>query len=277
MTWPDEVAETLRRRHLAEAVPWIEQRTVVVCEWNGGDPVPTFTAVLVQVADRCFAITAAHCLKDWGKARFLILLPDDDLVDLTTVQAEVPKDPSMDFALLPLTDEMALKLSRFRTFVRLSEIDVADGEPREGHHAVLGYPIQLRKRPPEGWFSTAIFYPTQLTAVRDRDPDTTIALFLDDEHEEDGKRARLPALQGISGCGVWRLHTKGDDPRTWSVDRIRLVGVEYGFIKGAILGIRARHVIGGIATQFPDLESCIQLVGLHIVRPVPGTTETSPE
>jgi hypothetical protein len=93
-----------------------------------------------------------------------------------------------------------------------------------------------------------IFYPTQLTSAPDRNPDTTIALFLEDEN---GDRARLPALQGISGCGVWRLHRKGDDPRTWSVDQIKLVGIEYGFIKGAILGVRARHVIGGIATQFP--------------------------
>lgn len=153
MRWPDEVVEELKRRHLAEAVPWIEQRTVVVCEWNGGDPIPNFTAVLLKVADRFFAITAAHCLKDWGKTRFLIVLPDQDFVDLTTVQAEIPKDRSMDFALLPLTDEMASKLSQFRTFVRLSEIDVADGEPRAGIHAVLGYPIQLRERPIEGWLT----------------------------------------------------------------------------------------------------------------------------
>jgi len=267
MRWSDEVVEELKRRHLAEAVPWIEHRTVVVCEWNGGDPVPNFTAVLMKIADRCFAFTAAHCLKDWGKARFLILLPDGDFVDLTTVQAEVPKDPSMDFALLPLTDEMAAKLSQFRKFVLLSEVEVADGEPHEGIHAVLGYPIHLRERSAEGWLSKAIFYPTQLTAVRDRNPDTTIALFLDDEHEDEhGDRARLPELRGISGCGVWRLHAKGDDPRAWSVDRIKLVGVEYGFIKGAILGVRARHVIGGIATQFPELEPCIRLVGIHIVR-----------
>jgi hypothetical protein len=132
---------------------------------------------------------------------------------------------------------------------------------------VLGYPIHLRERSAEGWLSKAIFYPTQLTAVRDRNPDTTIALFLDDEHEDEhGDRARLPELRGISGCGVWRLHAKGDDPRAWSVDRIKLGGVEYGFIKGAILGVRARHVIGGIATQFPELEPCIRLVGIHIVR-----------
>lgn len=267
MVWSAEIVEELRRRHLAEGVPWIEQRTVVVCEWNGGDPVPNFTAVLVQIADRSFAITAAHCLKGWGKSRFLISLPNQDLVDLTTVQAEIPKNESMDFALLPLTQKMASKLSSFRTFVRLSEIDVAAGEPPAGIHAVLGYPIQLRERPADGWLSKAIFYPTQLTSAPDRRPDTTIALFLDDEHEdENGDRARLPALQGISGCGVWRLHRKGDDPRTWSVGRIKLVGIEYGFIKGAILGVRARHVIGGIATQFPELEPCIELVGIRIVR-----------
>jgi hypothetical protein len=269
--WSDEVVQELRRRHLAEAVPWIEQRTVVVCEWNGGDPVPNFTAVLVRVADRPFAITAAHCLKGWKEGtRFLIMLPNQDFVDLTTVQAETPKDKSMDFALLPLTHEMASKLSSFRSFVRLSEIDVAAGEPPAGIHAVLGYPIKLRERPADGWLSTAIFYPTQLTTARDRNPDTTIALFLDDEHEdENGDRSRLPELQGISGCGVWRLHRKGDDPTTWSVDRITLVGIEYGFIKGAILGVRARYVIGGIAMQFPELEPCVELVGIRIVRPRP--------
>lgn len=282
MAWPKETVEELKRREWSEGRRWIEQRTVFVCELAGGDPVPLFTAVLLRVADRHFAITAGHCLKDWGKSRYVIgvrksglaaEVQDDevmDWVDLTTVQAEIPTDPTMDFALIPLTEEMASNLSRFRSFVRISEVDVRGDEPPAGHYAILGYPLELRKRAAARWICDAIFYPTAPTSVGDRDPSTTIALFLDVEHtDEDGDRARLPELKGISGCGVWRLHTKGDDPRTWSVDRIRFVGIEYGYVKAAILGVRALHVMGGIATQFPELEPCLKLIGLEILRPRP--------
>ncbi len=234
MSWSEATVEELQRLHRVEAVPWIEQRTVVVGEYCGGDPAPNFTGVLLQVADRHFVITAAHCLKGWGKSRFWILLPEGDVIDLTTVQAETPTDRSMDFALLPLTDEMVTKLSGFRSFVRLSEVDVLGDLPRPGIHAVLGYPLQQRERLEGGWISKAIFYPTALTTIEDQDPNTTIALFRDVEHtDENGERSPLPELKGISGCGIWRLHTKGDDPPTWTVDRIRLVGIEHSVPKRA--------------------------------------------
>ena len=125
MTWSEQFVEEFKRRHVEEAVPWIEQRTVVVCEVDRDVLVPNFTAVLLQVGQRPFVLTAAHCLNNWGQSRFWIVLPDQDYVDLTTVQAEVPKDRLMDFTLLPLTSEMAFKLSGFRSFIQLSEVDVS--------------------------------------------------------------------------------------------------------------------------------------------------------
>jgi hypothetical protein len=269
MPWSSDVAERLKRRHRAEAVPWIEKRTIVIYALaEGGLPVPQGSGVLLQVADRGFVVTAAHCLDGWGKVRFLCAVDDGGFIDLTTVQAHVTRDRGdADFALLPLDDEMFARVSSSRAFVRLSEVDAHGDAPATGIHALFGYPVQLASRREGCIVSDALYYPTMLKNVSDLDRDLSVAFFMDDEHvDEVGDRTRLPALQGVSGGGMWRLHTKGDDPEAWSVDRIRLVGIEHTVVErsGTIKGVRARHVLAGMAAQFPELAPSVRLVGVFV-------------
>lgn len=264
-----EIAERLQRRHRDEAVPWIAERTIVIYALvDGGLPVPRGTGVLLQVADRGFVVTAAHCLHDWGKVRFLCAVNEGGFIDLTTVPAQVTCDQAgADFALLPFDDEMFEQVSTSRRFVRLSDVDVHGDAPAPGIHAVFGYPVQLATRSAAAIVSDALYYPTVLKDAVGFDPGLSIALFMDEENvDEEGDRTRLPALQGISGCGMWRLHTKGDDPGAWSIDRIRLVGIEHTVAprSGTIRGVRARHILAGIASQFPELAQSVGLTGLVV-------------
>lgn len=95
-----------------------------------------------------------------------------------------------------------------------------------------------------------------------------MALEIDDENvDADGNRATIPYLQGVSGSGLWRLHATGEDAGTWSVDRIKLVGIEHHVIgRQVVIGTRIRHVLAGLADRFPDIERPSELAGIRIVR-----------
>ena len=266
-----ERRERLHKRFQAEAVPWIERRTVVIFKQaEGGAPVPEGTGVLLQVADRHFLVTAAHALKVWREMSLIIPLGDGTGIDIRSSRAELTRDQrDADFALVPLTDPMVERLlAASKDFVRLAEVDVSGDEPAFGIHAVFGYPLELSKVD-EGWrISDAIYYPTTITKLPDVDHGLSIVLDIHPEIvDSDGDRSRLPDLHGISGCGIWRLHLKGDDIESWSEERIRLVGIEHTVLPNRwIRGARIRHVIAGVASQFPDLERCVALIGIKLVK-----------
>lgn len=162
---------------------------------------------------------------------------------------------------------MAEALSQSHEFARLADADPAGEEPANGIHAVFGYPLELANHS-NGLTSEAIFYPSNLTKLPDLDPGLSIALEIHPEMVDDnGDRARLPSLGGISGCGIWRLTLKGDPIDDWTVDRIRLAGIEHTVKTGHwIRGVRIRHVLAGLATRFPDLAPCVALTGVKLAK-----------
>lgn len=261
--------ERFRRRFEAEAMPWLERRTVAIFKVaEGGAPTPEGSGVLIQVADRHFVITAAHVLDLWGKLSLIVPLAGGMTVNLTACRAEVTKDTEhADFAIIPLTEAMAAVLLQSKAFVRLSEMDAAAATP-QGMHAVFGYPQELSRIAQRGRLSNALFYPTNLMPLPDIDPELAIAMEIHAEIEDsDGDRSRLPDLRGISGCGMWRLTIDVDDADAWSTDRIRLVGIEHTVRPNRwIRGTRIRHVVAGIASQFRELERSVSLVGITLAR-----------
>lgn len=262
--WPKEFVEELHRRFETEAAPWIEDRTVeIFLVVEGGNPVPQGTGVLIQVADRGFVLTAGHTLDGWGTVRFILLLGEDggQVVDLTRCPAEVTRNKEeLDFAIIPLDSASHELVLRAKRFVRLSEVDISGENPINGIHAFFGYPVELVHRDYPQVLSFAIFYPTILSNDAELDGRVSIALQLDIQHEdEDGSLVRLPSLKGVSGCGIWRLHRQGDDPREWNVDRIALVGIEHTVVKQIVKGVRINQVIRGMESRYPDLAPSIRL------------------
>lgn len=261
----------LHARFGDEGTSWIRRRTVPIYKMaNGGNPVPHGTGVLLQVADHKFVVTAAHVLNVWTEMRLVIPIGENNAMDLRSAYAHVTtNEDHVDFAVIKLTAEMANALPNEYQFVRLAEIDVHGTEPTQGIHAVFGYPQQLAERDEVGLTSKAIFYPSNLITQADTDGAISLAMEIHPEtSDENGDRAPLPALNCISGCGIWRLHQKGDDIDTWNADRIRLVGIEHTVLVNKwIRGVRIRQVAGGIATLFPELEPCIALLGIKIHHP----------
>jgi len=272
MKWASPVVQKLHERFVLEAVPWIEQRTVVIYGVTAeGNAVPDGSGVLLSVADQRFVLTAGHVLEDWGSRQYALSFGALGHIDLTSLPAQVSAEDKGDLALLPLTHEMAQRVTQSgKDFVSLFETDPRGDEPAAGTYAVLGYPKPWAKSDGNGgWVSHAIWYPTQLAPSLNYDPGLEILLEIDVENlDAKGDRDPLPYLGGISGCGIWRLHVKGDRPEAWSIDAIRLVGIEHHVVgkNEAIKGTRIRHVLAGIAKCFPDLERPITLAMTGVVK-----------
>lgn len=74
---------------------------------------------------------------------------------------------------------------------------------------------------------------------------------------------RMPELNGISGCGMWRLfgiEDRTDRLEQWQPSWIRLVGIEHGWVRRKwVKGTFIQHVISLIANTYPELRASIQL------------------
>jgi len=99
------------------------------------------------------------------------------------------------------------------------------------------------------------------------DPDFHLLL----DHSRDlqwhgGQECRSPKIEGMSGCGIWRLTAKPpSDLAAWSSDERRLVAIQtkckYGsFLKGTWI----KHAFGLIFDKCPELRNVMS--SLHIPR-----------
>jgi hypothetical protein len=72
---------------------------------------------------------------------------------------------------------------------------------------------------------------------------------------------RLPKLQGISGCGIWRIIRKGKPLGAWNEDMIRLVAIEHHCKHDAyMLGTWMRVVIERIGVEYPSAKRASSIV-----------------
>ena len=81
-----------------------------------------------------------------------------------------------------------------------------------------------------------------------------------------GKKACVPSIKGISGCGVWRIAGPiGKDLAKRSTEEIRLVALQHRRIetKGNrqyVQGTWIRYVLGLILDNYPEMRAAMSLV-----------------
>jgi hypothetical protein len=81
---------------------------------------------------------------------------------------------------------------------------------------------------------------------------------------KEGYEVPSPRIEGMSGCGIWRLTTRPPtDLAGWSPDERRLVAIQTkckygGFMKGTWI----RHAFGLIYHRCPELRSVMS--SLHL-------------
>ncbi|HEY0987464.1 MAG TPA: hypothetical protein VGD80_10450, partial [Kofleriaceae bacterium] len=171
--------------------------------------------------------------------------------------ARTNDEEKLDLALVRLPQSAIEALAPVKRFVRPSELDLGHAMP-QGRYYIAGYPLQLTqtdnaaKRITPGTFTKA----THLGISGRAHPGISIVLAHGKDSitlSGDGERARAPSLNGISGCGIWRLWANQQFPHLaeWDESWIRLSGIEHGLVEDVIVGTIASHILKLLILTYP--------------------------
>lgn len=254
------------------------------------------TGTLIRFADHWLLVTASHVVEQYMEARDrgfegpLYVSPSPaggNLIQLVGRPFYTPrKHPSSsrldiyDLAFCELDREMVNALSE-RTFLNRADTNL-QADVSSGVFYVSGFPkawsttaqanadtlvqraFQLTTHAHEGTPSSGITYSAKHHILLDCDKRNLFDL--------NGNCVAIPELQGISGCGIWRVCDDSQDPLTWDVKQAKLVGVQTRVIeyrddsrtlRHVICGTRLMGVVAMLVKEFPDLKksfgSCFSL------------------
>jgi hypothetical protein len=223
-------------------------------------PVQNRSGVLIAIADQGFLVTAAHKLKAYTDASIPLYVTSPRRGEggiLLVGELHATEDKKIDVAVVKMNCETKTRLDDAGArFLRVTDVDnTATATP--AIYLVRGYPLDCNADPMT--YST-VLYQGDTTTDSDYPFDPAFHLLLD--HSRDlrwrgGQVAHSPRIEGMSGCGIWRLTTRPpSDLAAWSPDERRLVAIQnkckYGsFLKGTWI----RHAFGLIYHRCPELRS----------------------
>jgi hypothetical protein len=275
--------------------------TAIIAETVDGTKIGS--GVLLEISESCFLISAAHVFDYYVIQKAPIYVPrsPEPTVPILLDKVEyyvspVPAhrkadDPDMreddpfDVGVCRLPKEISTVLKEHFRFLRLCDVNAVP--PRaKGAYMVAGYPGKLVEVLNGG----KRLMPTPLLAVanlRDTLPEETrliknesifmsiSVLGLNQQYEE----VKLPPLQGISGCGMWRLANPARFIDMWKPEDIRLVGIETSCLRTEyIRGISMSIVLAMIGYCWPSLRDPINLIypSLDVEVPLPNFMRLQP-
>lgn len=251
-------ADSLSRRMLDVTVP-------VYLEHPKGDPELVGSAVLVTLANDRFLFSAAHVL-EWRRKGQLVAGASPDhagirgtLWPFRAPGAKTAKADYIDLAIVQLRgdpwDSMALE-----RFCSWDEID--HNAPIMARHSfgVIGFPVSKNKRPVKGDRIKSYALPVAglecdeaTYRATGRNPVTNVMIGYDARTMSGAEGMRTaPALNGVSGGGVWRFGRKlraATRPPLLSA-----IGIEWHQDKHKyILGTRISVALAALADTLPQV------------------------
>ncbi len=221
-------------------------------------PIQNRSGVLLAIAEQGFLITAAHCLKAYTDADIPLYITSprrgEGGIQLVG-ELHATEEDTIDIAVVKMNHETKARLDDAGArFLRVTDVDnKATAVP--ALYLVRGYPLDCRADPMT--YSTAL-YRGGIPTDSDYPFDPASHLLLDhgkDLRWKGGYAVQSPRIEGMSGCGIWRLTTRPPtDLADWSPDERRLVAIQtkckYGsFLKGTWI----RHAFGLIYHRCPKL------------------------
>jgi hypothetical protein len=259
----DRIAAQLRER---VGTRMVEHTLPIHVVHGEGHPSAYGSGVLLRVADVSFLLSCAHVLKTAKEDDTRLLIPSGDgtpLAVLGGVDYRWTEDKRIDLGFAVLPNEVVALIPPGKSFLRVSDLDL-DPTERVGVYNITGYPIETTDKKKSNIDSRPLSFTTYLHPSRldDHLDGITIALRFEANAtgDLDGELARMPHLKGMSGCGIWRLADMDrSDAESWSPDHVKLVGIEHGFVRGAIKGSYVAPLIDMIRAEFPALRDSIDL------------------
>lgn len=245
------------------------------------------TAVLLQIADVTFLLSAGHVIDDvLGAMKHglpVVLTPNapgTPLIRLLQVQGSSSKAPDsddrdddmLDIGFVELTQEVARRLAIHRKFLRVHDLDLRDAQHPGDGYFVFGYPKSLSEANSEQGvlnYKPLVYashpYQGERGKLVRHNPESEIALhFVPSMSIDDtGNPSGIPHPSGISGCGIWRLMKQGTSIEKWSPDMVKLVGIEHTWNKDieVFRGTQVRFLVRLIYDRCEHLRPAIRLSG----------------
>lgn len=189
-------------------------------------------ATLVSHRGRPWLLTAAHLLDHAPRCGNWLVPAREDGALLSLEGARVRRAPHLDLALVDLRQVEALpRLLHGRHPLPLEEAAVPHLPGRETFYAVCGFPAAWSQFE-RGWLAAKRL--TVLTRraqrARQRERHDRVYDYSHVAQAGSGHWIHTPALEGMSGAGIWAL-SPGDDGR----HRARLAAVQSAFMHGRYL------------------------------------------
>ena len=259
---------------VAECTRRIERVTIPLFGFQDDQVKRDRTGVLYRVGGRSFILTASHDLHEIVQNNIPLCIGAADSVDLliplVDCQFHGTEEEGRDVAAIELTDEIVSQLSPKMQFLTHSDICLADSDSN-ALYVMFGYP--------EDWFSPSADSPLEnepLACVCQPykgsrvpnayfDPRVHILLGFSRTAVDlaDQSTHQLPRLNGVSGCGIWKIGKRSKDGfERWDPDRMHLVALQHrwserrDYIKGTWIG----YALALIQERYPDVSAAMNLV-----------------
>jgi hypothetical protein len=203
---------------------------IVVHDWHRAAILGN--ATLISHRGRPWLLTAAHLLDHAPHCGNWLAPAREDGALLSLEGARVRRAPKLDLALIDLRDVKTLpRLLRGRQALPLDEAAVPHAGPGDAIYAVSGFPAAWSQFE-HGWLAAKRL--TVLTRrarqARQRARHDRVYDYSHLAQRSDGAWIRTPALEGMSGAGIWALRTGGD-----GAQHARLAAVQSAFMHGRYL------------------------------------------
>ena len=260
----DVVRKTNLVNHLARMREACEQDAKSVLPVYGivdRKPVQNRTGVLIANADQGFLVTAAHDhlhrIATSGIPLY-VTSPRRGEDGLPLVgEVHCTEEDKIDIAVAKMNHATKARLDNAGArFLRVTDVDNRATAAAALYFA-RGYPLECNANPMT--YATAL-YQGEVPTHSKYPFDPAVHLLLDHNRDlrwREGHVARSPRIEGMSGCGIWRLTTRPrNELAAWSPDERRLVAIQTKCKNGSFLkGTWIRYAFGVIYDTCPELRS----------------------
>jgi len=261
---PNPGPSPLHAAILARAQRWIFDRTVAIyVRQPEGNPRQWGSGVLLQINEEdVFLVSASHVIEMAREGELLIGSMSPEARDLVllgqSVRIRTTDTQKVDVAVVRLSASAIETLAPFKHAQHIARLDSSRALP-QGCYYVAGYPLEITTTDHVARAITIGGYTltTYLVESDNAHRGVSIALAHNREHSvvrgSDGELTRAPHLEGISGCGIWRLWSSDQEEQleAWDESWICLVGIEHRITKTTVIGTMAFHVFEMLARTQP--------------------------
>jgi hypothetical protein len=227
------------------------------------------TGVLFQVGESHFLLTASHGIKALLKENIPLFIPvispEADPIPLVGSLFRGIDECDVDVVVAELDHETAYRLSLQNRFLRFNELDVKDHQ-NDGLYLVCGFPQEWFRKEQNVRPKAMVFfgrkYVGELNPLSHFDPGVHLVVGYERQgcSAIDNEPALLPKVNGMSGCGIWRiLEWPPQRIESWEPSHCKLVAIQHSWDENRsyIKGTWVRHALSLIYHNYPQHQAAL--------------------